>query len=95
MSGWQAASQPAVERMRKSRPDMPIEIEAQSLAQVDEALDAGADTILLDNLSLEQIREAVEQVGGRAHDGDFRRRDCSSACRSSHRPAPTSSRSAR
>jgi len=58
---------PAVERMRKYRPDMPIEIEAQSLAQVTEALDAGVDTILLDNLSLEQIREAVEQVGGLAH----------------------------
>jgi len=58
---------PAVERMRTYRPDMPIEIEAQSLAQVTEALDAGVDTILLDNLSLEQIREAVEQVGGLAH----------------------------
>ena len=58
---------PAVERMRKHRPDMLIEIEAQSLAQVTEALDAGVDTILLDNLSLEQIREAVEQVGGLAH----------------------------
>jgi nicotinate-nucleotide pyrophosphorylase (carboxylating) len=58
---------PAVERMRKYRPDMPIEIEAQSLAQVTEALDAGVDTILLDNLSLEQIREAVEQVGGLVH----------------------------
>ena len=48
------------------RPDMPIEIEAQSLAEVDEALDAGVETILVDNLSLEQIREAVEQVGGLA-----------------------------
>jgi len=57
----------AVERMRKHRPDMPIEIEAQSLAQVTEALDAGVETILLDNLSLEQIREAVERVGGLAH----------------------------
>jgi nicotinate-nucleotide pyrophosphorylase (carboxylating) len=58
---------PAVERMRKYRPDMPIEIEAQSLGQVTEALDAGVETILLDNLSVEQIREAVEQVGGVAH----------------------------
>jgi nicotinate-nucleotide pyrophosphorylase (carboxylating) len=57
----------AVERMRKYRPDMPIEIEAQSLDQVTEALDAGVETILLDNLSFEQTREAVERVGGLAH----------------------------
>jgi nicotinate-nucleotide pyrophosphorylase (carboxylating) len=57
----------AVERMRAHRPGMPIEIEAQSLAQVAEALDAGVETILLDNLSLEGIREAVQRIGGRAH----------------------------
>jgi nicotinate-nucleotide pyrophosphorylase (carboxylating) len=45
---------------------MPLEIEAQSLTQVDEALDAGAETILLDNLSLEQIRTAVKRTCGRA-----------------------------
>jgi nicotinate-nucleotide pyrophosphorylase (carboxylating) len=56
----------AVERTRRARPDMPIEIEAQSLVQVDEALAAGADTILLDNLSLEEIREAVTRTHGRA-----------------------------
>jgi nicotinate-nucleotide pyrophosphorylase (carboxylating) len=56
----------AIARTRRSRPDMPIEIEAQSLAQVDEALAAGADTILLDNLSLEEIREAVARTHGRA-----------------------------
>jgi nicotinate-nucleotide pyrophosphorylase (carboxylating) len=55
----------AVERTRRFRPDMPIEIEAQSLAQLDEALSAGADTILLDNLSLEEIREAVIRTHGR------------------------------
>jgi nicotinate-nucleotide pyrophosphorylase (carboxylating) len=56
----------AITRTRRYRPDMPIEIEAQSLAQVDEALAAGADTILLDNLSLEEIREAVTHTHGRA-----------------------------
>ena len=55
----------AVERARRHRPELPIEIEAQSLAHVDEALDAGADTILLDNLSLEEIREAVARTDGR------------------------------
>src|SRR5205823_5782015 len=55
----------AVERIRRDRPDMPIEIEAQDLVQLDEALAAGADTILLDNLSLEEIREAVIRTHGR------------------------------
>ena len=56
----------AVARMRRYRSGMPVEIEAQSLTQVDEALDAGADTILLDNLSLEEIRTAVKRTCGRA-----------------------------
>jgi nicotinate-nucleotide pyrophosphorylase (carboxylating) len=56
----------AVDRTRRGRPGLPIEIEAQSLAQVDEALAAGADTILLDNLSLEEIRKAVARTHGRA-----------------------------
>ena len=37
-----------------------------TLREVDEALDAGADVILLDNMTVEQIREAVEQIGARA-----------------------------
>jgi len=56
----------AIARTRRYRPDMPIEVEAQSLSQVDEALAAGADTILLDNLSLEEIRDAVTRTHGRA-----------------------------
>jgi nicotinate-nucleotide pyrophosphorylase (carboxylating) len=56
----------AVARMRRYRSGMPLEIEAQSLTQVDEALDAGAETILLDNLSLEEIRTAVKRTCGRA-----------------------------
>ena len=56
------------------RPGLPIEIEAQSLAQVDEALAAGADTILLDNLSLEEIRDAVGPHARSGADGNLRRR---------------------
>jgi len=56
----------AVERARRYRPGLPIEIEAQSLAQVDEALAAGAETILIDNLPLEEIRQAVALIRGRA-----------------------------
>jgi len=43
-----------------------VEIEAQSLAQVDEALAAGADIVLLDNLSTPEIVEAVRRCRGRA-----------------------------
>jgi nicotinate-nucleotide pyrophosphorylase (carboxylating) len=56
----------AVERMKAAGQEMPIEVEAQSLAQVDEALAAGANIILLDNLSTDEIREAVRRIGGRA-----------------------------
>jgi nicotinate-nucleotide pyrophosphorylase (carboxylating) len=55
----------AVSRMRKKTREMPTEVEAQSLQQVDEALAAGADIILLDNLSTEEIRAAVEKCRGR------------------------------
>ena len=56
----------AVARMRASQPAMPIEVEAQSLAQVDDALRAGADIVLLDNLSTPDIVEAVRRCAGRA-----------------------------
>jgi nicotinate-nucleotide pyrophosphorylase (carboxylating) len=56
----------AVGRMRKKTREMPTEVEAQSLAQVDEALDAGADIILLDNLSTADIIAAVARCRGRA-----------------------------
>lgn len=56
----------AVSRMRTSRPDMPVEVEAQALDEVDEALGAGADIILLDNLSTPDIVEAVRRCRGRA-----------------------------
>jgi nicotinate-nucleotide pyrophosphorylase (carboxylating) len=56
----------AVKRMKDSDPEMPIEVEAQSLEQVDEAIAAGADIILVDNLPIEAIREAVTRINGRA-----------------------------
>jgi len=56
----------AVRRMKKAGQEMPIEVEAQSLDQVDQAIAARADVILVDNLPLEQIREAVKRVRGRA-----------------------------
>jgi len=56
----------AVTRMRKANREMPTEVEAQSLAEVDEALQAGAEIVLLDNLSTGDIIEAVKRCSGRA-----------------------------
>lgn len=43
-----------------------IEIETETLAQVDEAIAAGADIIMLDNMSIEEMRSAVATIAGRA-----------------------------
>ena len=56
----------AVTRMRKANRDMPTEVEAQTLDEVEEALRAGAEIILLDNLSTPDIVEAVKRCRGRA-----------------------------
>jgi len=56
----------AVASVRKNRPNAPIIIEADNVEQVEEALAAGADHILLDNMTPDELREAVTLVGGRA-----------------------------
>jgi nicotinate-nucleotide pyrophosphorylase (carboxylating) len=56
----------AIRRMKAANQEMPIEVEAQSLSDVDAALDAGVDTILLDNLSIDDTRLAVSRIAGRA-----------------------------
>ena len=56
----------AVRRTRAARRGLPLEVEAQSLAEVDEAVAAGADIILLDNLSPADVRTAVARIAGRA-----------------------------
>ena len=56
----------AVARARARHPDLRVEVEAQSLAEVDEALDAGADIVLADNLSLDDLRETVRRAHGRS-----------------------------
>jgi nicotinate-nucleotide pyrophosphorylase (carboxylating) len=45
---------------------VPVQIEVESLGQLDEALDAGAVSVLLDNFTLENLRAAVLRNGGRA-----------------------------
>jgi len=56
----------AVARARERTGPLPIEIEVQDLEQLDQAIAAGVEMILLDNLSTEEIREAVDRVRGRA-----------------------------
>jgi len=52
---------PALERaIRNRRGQQPIEIEVRSLEEVQQALDVGAEAILLDNVSVETVRQAVE-----------------------------------
>ncbi|HDP69720.1 MAG TPA: carboxylating nicotinate-nucleotide diphosphorylase [Actinobacteria bacterium] len=56
----------AVELAREEFSDKKIEVEADNLEQVGEALGAGADIIMLDNMDDEMIKKAVEIVGGKA-----------------------------
>jgi nicotinate-nucleotide pyrophosphorylase (carboxylating) len=56
----------AVRRARAARPDLPLEVEVRDRQEIDEALAAGAPRLLLDNMSPDEIRAAVQQVAGRA-----------------------------
>jgi nicotinate-nucleotide pyrophosphorylase (carboxylating) len=56
----------AVERARQKFPALKIEVEADTLVQVEQAVAAGADIILLDNMPVEELRSAVRLVAGRA-----------------------------
>ena len=56
----------AFKLVREEFPDVPIEVEVDTLHQVREVLDAGADLILLDNFTPAETAEAVAIVGGRA-----------------------------
>ncbi|WP_328910864.1 carboxylating nicotinate-nucleotide diphosphorylase [Streptomyces sp. NBC_00234] len=56
----------AFKRVRAAFPEVPIEVEVDTLEQVGEVLDAGADLILLDNFTPSLTEEAVALVGGRA-----------------------------
>src|SRR5262249_2481945 len=64
---------PAVDRARAHRPGMPIEIEAERLEQVDEALAARAHVVLVDNMSTAGIAEAGPRSPGGAKNRNPRR----------------------
>ncbi|GAA1375218.1 carboxylating nicotinate-nucleotide diphosphorylase [Streptomyces beijiangensis] len=56
----------AFKLVREAFPDVPIEVEVDTIAQITEVLDAGADLILLDNFTPAQTAEAVALVNKRA-----------------------------
>ena len=56
----------AFNAIRVAKPNITLEVEVDSLEQLKEVVTAGAKLILLDNMSLEQCRTAVQIVGGRA-----------------------------
>ena len=57
---------PAVAKAREHSPGLLIEVECSTLAEVDEALVAAAPRILLDNMDMGELRDAVRHVAGRA-----------------------------
>lgn len=57
---------PAYEAVRSAYPDLPVEVEVDSLEELKELLDAGASRILLDNMTTEDLRTAVALTAGRA-----------------------------
>jgi nicotinate-nucleotide pyrophosphorylase (carboxylating) len=56
----------AVRKARDYAPNLTLEVECRTLAEVDEALEAGAPWILLDNMSVAELADAVRRVAGRA-----------------------------
>jgi len=56
----------AVRRVRAGGSSLAIEVEAQSLQEVDDAIAAGVEVIMLDNLDDATMREAIRRIGGRA-----------------------------
>lgn len=56
----------AIATARQQEPSKPVEVEVESMNELTQALDAGADRIMLDNFSLSDMRDAVALASGRA-----------------------------
>ncbi|MDR5894100.1 MULTISPECIES: carboxylating nicotinate-nucleotide diphosphorylase [Halomonas] len=56
----------AIGEARQIAPKAPVEVEVETFDELEQALAAGADIIMLDNFSLEEMREAVRRTAGRA-----------------------------
>lgn len=55
----------AVTTAARNHPELPIEVEVERMEQLREAIAAGADIVMLDNFTVAQTRDAVEEVAGR------------------------------
>ena len=55
----------AIATARSNEPGKPVEVEVESMGELQQALEAGADTVMLDNFSLNEMKEAVIIVNGR------------------------------
>ena len=58
--------QQAVEQARQNAPGKPVEVEVENLDELEQALSAGADRIMLDNVTLDNMRKAVSITEGKA-----------------------------
>lgn len=56
----------AFDAVRKKFPDLSVEVEVDSIEQLLQVIEAGADLVLLDNFSVEEVKRAVEINAGRA-----------------------------
>lgn len=56
----------AIKSAKQHHPELAIEIEVENLEELQQALDAGADILLLDNFDLDHLREAVQKTNGKA-----------------------------
>jgi nicotinate-nucleotide pyrophosphorylase (carboxylating) len=56
----------AIKEARSIAHDLPVEVEVESFDELDQALTAGADIVMLDNFTLDDMREAVKRTAGRA-----------------------------
>ena len=57
---------PAVATARHKEPTKPVEVEVETMHELQQALDAGADRIMLDNFTLREMRDAVKLAVGKA-----------------------------
>ncbi len=56
----------AISTAKQQAPEKPVEVEVESLEELRQTLDAGADIIMLDNFTLEMMREGVDVTAGKA-----------------------------
>lgn len=61
---------PAISSVRKSYPDLSVEVEVRNLGELNEALEADVDRVMLDNMSIDEMRQAIQTAGEHDHPAD-------------------------